>query len=330
MGHKSLTAHFVGAPQNREQNNLSDSYYWSTFVDMVSGAVAGFCADLTVHPLDTLKARFQFQHGVQVSYHGIVHAFVTVLKEEGVRKGLYAGVGAVLIGSIPSNALTFAVYASTKRALEAHGNSLENVVLTDLFAGAAGEIAALTTYVPCEVVAKRMQTEAMGHSRHYRSIWDAFRVITQTEGIRGLYTGLTPTMLRDIPFTSLQFTFFELLKMATRRWNQREHLSHIETLNLGIIAGGLAAAMTTPFDVIKTRLQTQRIERPKYKGIFHCIILMSKEEGFLAFFKGMVMRVLWVAPASGITLGIYENLVHRLDKRRGEQSNIEKQLEGIF
>ncbi|GJD11998.1 Uncharacterized mitochondrial carrier [Galdieria sulphuraria] len=289
MGHKSLTAHFVGAPQNREQNNLSDSYYWSTFVDMVSGAVAGFCADLTVHPLDTLKARFQFQHGVQV------------------RKGLYAGVGAVLIGSIPSNALTFAVYASTKRALEAHGNSLENVVLTDLFAGAAGEIAALTTYVPCEVVAKRMQTEAMGHSRHYRSIWDAFRVITQTEGIRGLYTGLTPTMLRDIPFTSLQFTFFELLKMATRRWNQREHLSHIETLNLGIIAGGLAAAMTTPFDVIKTRLQTQRIERPKYKGIFHCIILMSKEEGFLAFFK-----------------------VHRLDKRRGEQSNIEKQLEGIF
>ncbi|GJQ08610.1 hypothetical protein GpartN1_g401.t1 [Galdieria partita] len=327
MGHKGLTAHFHSSPN---KDNLSDGYCWSIFADMVSGAVAGFLADLAVHPLDTLKARFQFQHGAQVKYHGIINAFVTVVKEEGVRKGLYAGVGAVLVGSIPSNALTFAVYSSTKRALQTRGNSLEQVVLIDLFAGAAGEIAALATYVPCEVIAKRMQTEAIGYSRQYRSVSDAFRVIIHTEGIRGLYTGITSTMLRDIPFTSLQFTFFELLKIATRKWNHREHLSHTETLNLGISAGGLAAALTTPFDVIKTRLQTQQVQQPRYKGILHCMVRISKEEGFRAFFKGMVMRVLWVAPASGITLGIYESLVHRLDKRRGEQSDVEKQLEGIL
>jgi len=74
------------------------------------------------------------------------------------------------------------------------------------------------------------------------------------------------------------------------------------------LSGGLAAAITCPLDVIKTRLQVQRsTAKNKYKNAFDAAHRIITEEGFQAFTKGLVARVLWIAPGCAITIAFYEH-----------------------
>jgi hypothetical protein len=71
----------------------------------------------------------------------------------------------------------------------------------------------------------------------------------------------------------------------------------------------LAAALTTPADVIKTRLQVvTRDGELAYSGISDCATKILKHEGPSAFFKGSGMRVFRSSPQFGITLLAYEKL----------------------
>lgn len=76
---------------------------------------------------------------------------------------------------------------------------------------------------------------------------------------------------------------------------------------LGALAGGIAAAVTNPLDVVKTRLQTQPggVER-MYTGVFDCMRRVVREEGWGALGRGVGARVAWVAPSSAIVLAVFE------------------------
>lgn len=69
--------------------------------------------------------------------------------------------------------------------------------------------------------------------------------------------------MRDVPFSALQFAFYEKFKVEARKWEARpdgQMSLHIETA-CGAVAGGLAGFLTTPLDVMKTLLQTQ-VKKP--------------------------------------------------------------------
>eukprot|EP00168_Porphyra_purpurea_P018640 TRINITY_DN7054_c0_g1_i1.p3 TRINITY_DN7054_c0_g1~~TRINITY_DN7054_c0_g1_i1.p3 ORF type:complete len:133 (-),score=53.50 TRINITY_DN7054_c0_g1_i1:314-712(-) len=82
-------------------------------------------------------------------------------------------------------------------------------MLLTLTTASFGEAIALATYVPTEVIAKRMQVAAVGPGRHYRNALHAFSSIARVEGPRGLYAGAAATALRDIPFTAVQLALYE-------------------------------------------------------------------------------------------------------------------------
>jgi solute carrier family 25 S-adenosylmethionine transporter 26 len=75
----------------------------------------------------------------------------------------------------------------------------------------------------------------------------------------------------------------------------------------GSLAGGLAAAVTTPLDVVKTRimLSTSTSTQPSL-GIIASATQIYKREGPRAFFKGIVPRVTWISIGGSIFLGVYE------------------------
>lgn len=86
-------------------------------------------------------------------------------------------------------------------------------------------------------------------------------------------------------------------------------LGVIQLLTAGAIAGMPAAYLTTPCDVIKTRLQVEaRKGETKYNGLRHCATTVWKEEGLKAFFKGGPARILRSSPQFGFTLAAYEVL----------------------
>lgn len=102
--------------------------------------------------------------------------------------------------------------------------------------------------VPVEIVKQRRQTL-------HKTSYSIFRHAIQTEGIAGLYRGFGTTVLREIPFAFIQFPIYEYLKVVwSRRYKKGRQLSSWEAALCGAAAGSVAAGVTTPLDVTKTRI----------------------------------------------------------------------------
>lgn len=109
--------------------------------------------------------------------------------------------------------------------------------------------------------------------------------------------------MREIPFTMIQFPLYEWLKT---KWSlqQGSQVNPFEGAICGSIAGGFAAAVTTPLDLLKTRLMLseQRV------GALHLARTILKEEGFRVFLSGIGPRTMWISAGGAIFLGVYETV----------------------
>ena len=133
--------------------------------------------------------------------------------------------------------------------------------------------------------------------------------IVKNLGLVGLYKGASACLLRDVPFSGIYFPTYNHLKRDFFGEGPNKKLGVIQLLTAGAIAGMPAAYLTTPCDVIKTRLQVEaRKGDTKYTSLRHCASTVYKEEGLRAFFKGGPARVLRSSPQFGFTLAGYEVL----------------------
>lgn len=133
--------------------------------------------------------------------------------------------------------------------------------------------------------------------------------IVKNLGLVGLYKGASACLLRDVPFSGIYFPTYNHLKRDFFGESQTKKLGIVQLLTAGAIAGMPAAYLTTPCDVIKTRLQVEaRKGETKYTSLRQCARSIWHEEGFRAFFKGGPARVLRSSPQFGFTLAGYEVL----------------------
>ncbi|KAH9331160.1 hypothetical protein KI387_003268, partial [Taxus chinensis] len=84
-------------------------------------------------------------------------------------------------------------------------------------------------------------------------------------------------------FDALQFCLYEQLRIGYKLVAKRD-LYDPENALIGAFAGALTGAITTPLDVIKTRLMVQGASR-QYKGVFDCVQKIVQEEGPSALAK---------------------------------------------
>ena len=144
--------------------------------------------------------------------------------------------------------------------------------------------------------------------------------IVKNLGLVGLYKGASACLLRDVPFSGIYFPTYNHLKRDLFGEGPTKKLGIVQLLTAGAIAGMPAAYLTTPCDVIKTRLQVEaRKGDTKYTSLRHCASTVYKEEGFRAFFKGGPARVLRSSPQFGFTLAGYE-VLQKLLPMPGAQS----------
>jgi hypothetical protein len=228
---------------------------------MLAGGTGGTCGDVLMHSLDTVKTRQQGDPNFPPRYASMTSSYATIYRQEGLMRGLYSGVTPALLGSFPGTVIFFGVYELTKRQMLDSGI---NANVAYLSGGFFADLAASIVYVPSEVLKTRLQLQGrynnpFFHSGYnYRSTGDAFRTIVRQEGFSALFHGYKATIFRDLPFSALQFAFYEQEQALAKRWvGQRDIGLNLEILTAAT-AGGMAGVITCPLDVVKTRIQTQQ------------------------------------------------------------------------
>eukprot|EP00743_Colponemidia_sp_Colp-15_P008093 GILK01008769.1.p1 GENE.GILK01008769.1~~GILK01008769.1.p1 ORF type:complete len:301 (-),score=28.55 GILK01008769.1:41-907(-) len=269
-------------------------------VHALAGGSAGASVDLVLFPIDTIKTRLQARK------ENVAKAALTF-------RGFYAGLGSAMAGSFPAAAAFFSTYETSKRYLSTELPSLP-LPFVHMLSAATADVASCAVRVPFEVVKQRLQAGM------HRSSLDAIRTIVKDRGFRGLYAGYSSTVLREIPFDAIEFALYEHLKSSWKAHKQKRQLETWESSVCGSIAGGVAAAVTTPLDVIKTRLMTQSYSSPAgssivlYTGVRNALSRILAEEGASALFRGIVPRVIWISGGGAIFFGAYETVLHALKK----------------
>ncbi|KAI9887985.1 MAG: hypothetical protein M1823_000242 [Watsoniomyces obsoletus] len=227
---------------------------------MLAGGLGGTTGDMLMHSLDTVKTRQQGDPHYPPKYTSMSSSYATIFKQEGVRRGLYGGVYPALLGSFSGTVIFFGTYEWTKRNMIDKG---VNAQLAYFCGGLVADLAASVVYVPSEVLKTRLQLQGRHNNPffssgyNYRSTLDAARTIVRTEGVTALYYGYKATLFRDLPFSALQFAFYEQGQTWAKEWVGSRHIGLPLEILTGAAAGGLAGVMTCPLDVVKTRIQTQ-------------------------------------------------------------------------
>ncbi|KAJ5913437.1 Mitochondrial carrier protein [Penicillium tannophilum] len=228
---------------------------------MLAGGTGGTCGDMLMHSLDTVKTRQQGDPNFPPKYTSMTSSYATIYRQEGFLRGLYGGVIPAFWGSFPGTVTFFGVYEFTKRAMLDRGI---NPNIAYLSGGFFADLAASIVYVPSEVLKTRLQLQGRYNNPYfhsgynYRSTTDAFRTIVRQEGVSALFHGYKATIFRDLPFSALQFAFYEQEQKLAKEWvGQRDIGLGLEILTAAT-AGGMAGVITCPLDVVKTRIQTQQ------------------------------------------------------------------------
>ena len=158
----------------------------------------------------------------------------------------------------------------------------------------------------------------------YTSLLNAGAAILKHEGIRGFFVGFGATAIRDAPYAGLYVLFYEQSKRRLSRLKEATTASDLAGRGMkssssvpinflsGVLAAGLATAMTNPFDAVKTRLQ---LMPGKYGNMVQASRQMVCEEGVRSLFDGLGLRMGRKAVSSALAWTVYEELVRRAESK---------------
>ncbi|KAI3884590.1 hypothetical protein MKX03_028472 [Papaver bracteatum] len=278
--------------QLKERPSNKDLIY-----NAAAGAAAGAISATFVCPLDVIKTRLQVHGKLQVSpavKKGSVIAAILreILVNEGIR-GMYSGLSPTILALLPNWAVYFTVYELLKGQLRSHD------ARNEVWCGP------------------------------YKSAFSALRRILHEEGVRGLYSGILPS-LAGVSHVAIQFPMYE----KTKFYLARRDNTTVDKLSAGRVPAAssiskifastityphpaassiskiFASTITYPHEVVRAKLQQQgqapsSVER--YTGVVDCVKKVFRNEGIAGFYRGCATNLLRTTPAAVITFTSFEN-----------------------
>lgn len=255
-------------------------------------------------------------------------AFAKISEMEGLST-LWRGLGITLFMAVPANVVYFSGYESFRDQSPIRESY---PTLNSLICGAVARMFAATTIAPFELIKTRLQS--IPRTRTGTTTGMMFKDLvkeTRNEitgaGYKVLFRGLEITLWRDVPFSAIYWSSYELYKKNC--WiDFSQHNMHsnwdyfINSFIGGSISGTNAALWTHPFDVGKTRMQiamdtetgkrntlvspSSRGQEAPTKNMFKFLYNIKQTEGISALYTGLIPRVMKIAPSCAIMISTYE------------------------
>lgn len=279
----------------------------------IAGGSAGLVEICLMHPLDVVKTRFQLQGGAggpsSVQYRSVAHCFSTIYRTEGFMS-FYKGILPPILAETPKRAVKFFAFERYKELL-----SFGQPANWQVYA-AAGLCSGITEGFiinPFERVKVQLQSEKNVRLQDQESTFrKAAKIIAEGGiGTNGINRGLTATLGRHGVWNMVYFGIFhEAMAYAPDPKESGKFTAY--KLALGLIAGSLASIVNIPYDVAKSRIQGPQIRdadgRLKYRGAHSSMLVIMREEGFLALYKGLLPKMMRLGPSGAIMMYVYQTL----------------------
>lgn len=183
----------------------------------------------------------------------------------------------------------------------------------------AGLVEALFAVIPQESVKVKFINDRISDHPKYKGLFHGIREIVRERGLRGMYQGVTPTILKQSSNQAIRFFVFESLKdwYCGHDPNQRASMNKALLPVFGGIAGAVSVFGNTPLDVVKTRMQG--LDSHRYKSTADCVLKIFRNEGPLAFYKGTVPRLTKVTLEVALAFTMYNTLIDLFFKSSGDK-----------
>ncbi|XP_054709944.1 probable mitochondrial glutathione transporter SLC25A40 [Uloborus diversus] len=321
------------------ESRTQSFYNITPFQQIISSCTGALITSVFVTPLDVVKIRLQAQQKAKLSnkcflycngfveelccnFHaggssavsspywyrppghltGTLDAFVKITRAEGVTS-LWSGLPPTLLMAVPATVVYFTMYDQLRQlVLKKYHFDHQPLWLPAVAGGMARAIAA-TLISPLELVRTKMQSQKLS----YLEIRQALKNLVLTQGLHSMWRGLGPTILRDVPFSSLYWLSYEFLK---QKFHQQQPTFWF-SFGAGATAGSFAALLTLPFDVVKTHRQIELGEMEalyskQRTSTYSLLRNLYQSSGYRALFTGVVPRIVKVAPACAIMISSYE------------------------
>lgn len=341
----------------------------------IAGACAGLVSSVVTCPLDVVKTRLQAQEGrsstrpppasstaslhklpphaalvrgdiaaeQNAKYLGLSATLRKIWRDDGIR-GFYRGLGPTIFGYLPTWAIYFTVYDTSKQTLARDlGTTGEEDFLNHILSAlTAGAISTVCTS-PLWVVKTRFMLQSLKDKsvKPYRHTGDAFVQIYKSEGLRGFYKGLLPSLF-GVSHVAVQFPLYESFKSLARERLDSDELQPSTILLCSSSAKMIASVTTYPHEVLRTRLQMQPRNKPppeqsappigkgvsqtkdsnhtgahasrngRYSGVIQACKIIARDEGLRGFYKGMTVNLVRTVPSSALTILTYEVIMQHL------------------
>jgi len=303
-------------------------------VHLIAGATAGTAEHCGMFPIDTIKTHIQAlkppnSSGLIVPHIGTIQTTRNIIAQWGPG-ALFRGLTAVAAGAAPAHAIYFATYEACKSKMG--GDKPGHHPLASSLSGIVATVASDAVLSPTDAIKQRMQL----HLTPYRNVVDCIKQVIRREGWKTFYAGYTTTLVMNVPYNAIYFTVYEsLVKVLQANIFQN---SHTNSNNSGSDSGGgdssstnssnnsspeyrpivhflggggagmIASGFTNPFDVARTRLQTQGelTGRKYYRGMLHALRTIWKEEGMAGYTRGVKPRMIFHSMSAAICWSVYE------------------------
>ncbi|CAO1635245.1 unnamed protein product [Parajaminaea phylloscopi] len=292
-----------------------------TAKDVFSGTAGGIAQVLVGQPLDMLKVRLQT--APQGTYNGMGDVAMRILKQDGPL-GFYKGTLTPLLGVGLCVSIQFGVVEKVKRdfamanaraagstdtdALAGVGPKAFPLSTAQLYtAGVAAGVANAFVAGPVEHIRIRLQTQA---TKIYHGPVDCAKKIVASSGAAGIFKGMVPTLIREGHGMGTYFLIYEaVVGYKLKKDNlTRAELPATWAMLGGAISGPALWTMVYPFDVVKSRMQTDSLDASKrqYKGMIDCFRQVAAQSGWKGFFRGLIPTLTRAPLSNAATFVTYE------------------------
>ena len=300
--------------------------------DIVCGGAAGVVGQSMVFPLYTAKTNLQ--SSPKVYNRGLLQCLRDIATKQGIR-GLYTGMRPTVTMTFPEKAIKLAANDYFKKKLATDEGEVP--LARGMLAGAGAGFCQVIVTNPMELLMITMQTRAASGIATAKNVVAATETgavaqkvsvpsqgmfaIARELGVRRLYADIPATLLRDIPFSVIFFPMHTYLTECFQNEEGRTPVAGV--LASGFLSGSTAATLSTPMDVVKTRVMAAtgkagpgEQDVSQVTRIVRTFGEVYKTSGMRGLFAGTGPRILIISPLFGITTMVYEVLKKLRDSGR--------------